>query len=231
MALLIALVTATVVSVGMQYVVIHTLPNAAVSTKPAADSAQHFLGPSGARFVAAGALVSVFGYLSANMLHTPRLTFAMGEQGDFPAFFSRVHLRFRTPYVSIAIFAVVLLIFSVAGTYRWNVTLSAVSRLFIYGSVAVALPVLRRKRPLIDAFRLPNATLFVTLAIAFTATLATRIDFRGFTVVASTFMVAGLNWFWARRRPKPSNEQPAAEFPAAGPSPTSTTGSPRITRS
>jgi amino acid transporter len=199
-ALLIALVTATLISVGMQYVVIHTLPQAAASTKPAADSAQHFLGPLGARFIAAGALVSVYGFLSANMLHTPRLTFAMGEQGDFPAFFSKVHPYFRTPYVSIAIFAAILIIFSVAGSYRWNATLSAVSRLFIYASIAAALPVLRRKQPNADAFRLPNGTLFSALAIAFTAILATRMDFPGFVVVASTATVAGLNWLWARRR-------------------------------
>jgi amino acid transporter len=226
-ALLIALVTATVISIGMQYVVIHTLPHAAASTTPAADSAQRFLGPLGARFISAGALVSVFGFLSANMLHTPRLTFAMGEQGDYPAFFSKVHPRFRTPYASIAIFAVVLIIFSVAGTYRWNVTLSAVSRLFIYGSIAAALPILRRKRPNADAFRLPHGTLFSALAIAFTATLATRIDFRGFVVVASTFTVACLNWLWARKRPQlwASKERPAAEVPGEGPPPTCATGS------
>jgi APA family basic amino acid/polyamine antiporter len=121
-ARLIALTTATFLYVAVQYIVIHTLPTATTAAKPIADAAQHFLGPLGASLIAPGALISVYGYLSANMLHTPRLTFAMGEQGDFPAFFAAVHPRFRTPYVSIVAFAVLLVIFSVAGNFQWNAT-------------------------------------------------------------------------------------------------------------
>ena len=122
-ALLVSIATATLVFVSLQYVVIHILPNAAASAKPAADAAQRFLGPLGASLVAGGALVSIYGYLSANLLHSPRLTFAMGEQGDFPAWFAAVHPRFRTPYVSIVLFAVLVIGFSVAGSFRWNAVL------------------------------------------------------------------------------------------------------------
>jgi APA family basic amino acid/polyamine antiporter len=198
-ALLMALGTATFLSVAVQYVVIHTLPTATTAAKPVADAARHFLGPFGSSVIAAGALVSVYGYLSANMLHTPRLTFAMGEQGDFPAFFAAIHPRFRTPYMSIAIFAVLLVIFSVAGTYRWNVTLAAVSRLFIYASIAAALPVLRRKQPHANAFRLPGAMFFVVLALVFTGVLVTAIHLGGLVVLAVTFALALLNWLWVVR--------------------------------
>ena len=101
------------------------------------------------------------------------------------------------------IFTVVLMIFATTGNYRWNVTLSAVSRLFIYGSIVAALPVLRRKSSSVNAFRLPHATLMVTLALAFIGVLVTRMDSRGFGVVAVTFALAGLNWVWARMRPQP----------------------------
>src|SRR5258708_18441825 len=131
-ALLVALTTATFLYASVQYVVIYTLPTATTAAKPVADAAWHFLGSFGSSLIAAGALISVYGYLSANMLHTPRLTFAMGERGDFPAFFAAVHSRFRTPYVSIVTFAVVLVIFSIAGSYQWNAISSAVSRLFLY---------------------------------------------------------------------------------------------------
>src|SRR5215471_7732101 len=96
-----------------------------------------------------------------------------------------------------------LMIFATTGNYRWNVTLAAVSRLFIYGSIVAALPVLRRKSSSVDAFRLPHATLMVTLALAFIGVLITRTDTRGFAVVAGTSALAGLNWVWARPRPKP----------------------------
>ena len=201
-ALLIALGTATLLSVAVQYIVVHTLPTATTAAKPVADAARHFLGPFGASLIAAGALVSVYGYLSANMLHTPRLTFAMGEQGDFPVFFAAIHPRFHTPYVSIVIFAVLLVIFSVAGTYRWNVTLAAVSRLFIYASIAAALPVLRRKQPHADAFRLPGGMFFVVLGLVFTGVLVTAIHLGGLVVLAVTFTLALLNWLWAARYPR-----------------------------
>jgi basic amino acid/polyamine antiporter, APA family len=201
-ALLIALATATFLYAAVQYIVIHTLPTATTAAKPVADAAQHFLGPFGASLIAAGALISVYGYLSANMLHTPRLTFAMGEQGDFPDFFAAVHPRFRTPYVSIVTFAVLLVIFSVAGSYRWNVTLSAVSRLFIFASIAAALPVLRRKQPHADAFRLPAGMFVVVFALLFTGVLITKIHRGGLMVLAVTFALALLNWLWAVRYPR-----------------------------
>jgi amino acid transporter len=39
----------------------------------------------------------VVGYLSANMLGVPRITFALAENGDFPSVFAAIHSRFRTP--------------------------------------------------------------------------------------------------------------------------------------
>jgi amino acid transporter len=126
----------------------------------------------------------------------------MGEQGDLPAFFAAVHPHFRTPYVSILAFAVLLVIFSVAGSFQWNAILSAVSRLFIYASVAVALPVLRRKQPHTDAFRLPGGMFFVVLALLFTGVLASRIRLGGLIVLAVTFALALLNWLWTERYPR-----------------------------
>jgi APA family basic amino acid/polyamine antiporter len=77
---LIAIARATVLYAAVHYIVIHTLPQAAASGKPVVDSAHRVLGPVGALLVAAGILVSAYGYLSANMLHAPRLAFAMGER-------------------------------------------------------------------------------------------------------------------------------------------------------
>jgi len=43
------------------------------------------------------------------------------------------------------IFAAVLLLFSIAGNFRWSALLSSAARLFVYGSVAAALPALKQK--------------------------------------------------------------------------------------
>jgi APA family basic amino acid/polyamine antiporter len=199
-ALLYAIVITTMLYIAVQYLVIHTLANPGATNKPVVDSARQFLGPTGVLIVAAGTLVSAYGYLSANMLHTPRITFAMGERGDFPAFFSAIHPSFRTPYLSIVAFTLPLIVFSIGGDFRWNATLSAVSRLFIYGSVVAALPVLRRKHPVTSGFRLPYGGLFAALGIIFTGALVTRMHLAEFIVISITFALALLNWLWARNR-------------------------------
>lgn len=200
-ALFTAIAATTLLYVAVQYLVIHTIPNAGASTAPAVDSARGFLSPLAVQIVAAGTLVSAYGYMSANMLHTPRITFAMGERGDFPAFFGKVHPRFRTPHVSIVIFAVVLLIFSIAGNFKWNAMLSSVARLFVYGSVAAALPALRRKQPNADRFRLPFGYLIAAIALLFTGVLVTRMHLGELIVISITATLAFVNWLWIRNRP------------------------------
>jgi amino acid transporter len=75
-------------------------------------------------------------------------------------------------------------------------------QLVLYASIAAALPVLRRKQPHTDAFRLPGGMFFVVLALLFTAVLATRIRLGGLMVLAVTFALALLNWLWTARYPR-----------------------------
>jgi len=199
-ALFTAIAATTLLYIAVQYLVIHTIPNAGASSAPVVDSARRFLSPLGVQIVAAGTLVSAYGYLSANMLHTPRITFAMGERGDFPAFFGRIHPRFRTPHLSIVIFAIVLLIFSIAGNFKWNAMLSSVARLFVYGSVAAALPALRKKQPHADRFHLPFGIPMAVLALLFTGILVTRMHLGELILISVTATLAFGNWLWTRNR-------------------------------
>ena len=103
-ALFTALITCTLLYSAIQWVVVGILPDPAHSERPLADVARLVFGNGGAAFVSVGALVSVYGYLSANMLGVPRITFALAENGDFPSIFAAIHPRFRTPYFSILAF-------------------------------------------------------------------------------------------------------------------------------
>jgi amino acid transporter len=98
------------------------------------------------------------------------------------------------------IFAVVLLAFSIAGNFKWNALLSSVARLFVYGSVAAALPALRKKQPQAERFRLPFGNLLALLALLFTGILVTRMHWGEFLVISITAALAFLNWLWARKR-------------------------------
>ena len=194
-----ALVICTAVYALIQWVVVGVLPGPAQSERPLADVARLAIGQGGAALVAIGALVSVYGYLSANMLATPRITFALAEQGDFPSVFALVHRRFRTPYFSIFVFGMLVWILALVGSFTWNVTLSAGSRLFYYGVVCAALPVLRRKHVSPALFRLPAGTWISLLGVLTCAGLLTRIDYSKSAIILGAVAVALLNWLLVRR--------------------------------
>lgn len=198
-ALLTALGIVCVVYTAVQFVTVATLPDAGSSLRPLADSARRFLGSSSAIAIALAALVSAYGYLSANLLHAPRITYALGKEGDFPSFFAGIHPKYRTPHVSIAIYAVLVFVFASLGTFQWNATLSAVSRLTVYGAMALSVPVLRRRHDEKAQFQLPVPYLFSGLALLFSIVLLTQMGRGEFIVVSSTCAIALFNWLLVRR--------------------------------
>jgi basic amino acid/polyamine antiporter, APA family len=200
-ALLIGLAVVAVIYTLVQVVVGGTLADPAASQRPLSESAGHIFGSGAAAAIAVGALVSIYGYLSANMLHTPRLTFALAERGDFPGIFARIHRRYQTPHVSIVLYTVLLLVFTLWGNFRWNITLSAIARLFTYSSVAVALLILRHKNPRADAFRLPAGKALAVVAILFCVVLLVRAPMSNFWVVIATAALAAINWAVVRKPP------------------------------
>ena len=201
--LFVALITCIVVYTLIQWVVVHLLPDAAHSARPLADAARLTMGRAGAILISLGALLSTYGYLSANMLTVPRITYALAEQRDFPAIFAAVHTRFQTPYFSILAFAVLAWAFALMGSFTWNVTLSAVARLFVYAVSCAALPVLRKRRPGQAWFRLPAGKFFTVIALLICVVLCSRIDLSGSLILIATLAIAFVNWLWVRRRPEP----------------------------
>ena len=198
-----ALVTCTVVYGLIQWVVVGVLPNPGHSQRPLADVARILIGHGGAAFIATGALVSVYGYLSGNMLAAPRLTFALAERGDFPALFGVVHSRFRTPYVSIFVFALLVWLLALLGSFAGNATLSAGSRLFYYGVVCAALPVLRRKQTVPAAVQIPGGTALAILGVLICLGMLTQIEYGKSLVLLAAVAVALLNWLAVRGRSRP----------------------------
>jgi APA family basic amino acid/polyamine antiporter len=199
-ALFTALVVCTVIYALIQWVVVGVLPDAAHSQRPLADVARIAVGSLGAALVAVGALIAFYGYLSAKVLAMPRVTFALAEQGDFPKAFAAIHPRFQTPYVSILVFAALVWAFALSGEFKWNITLSAVARLVYYGVCCAALPVLRRRQPRTERFRLPGGNLLAVLGVLICAVLLMQVDFGQSLIVAATILLGLLNWLLVRNR-------------------------------
>ena len=197
-ALFVALAIVTALYTLIQLVVIALLPTL-TTDRPLAEAARQICGGVGAGAMALAAIISVCGHLSASMLAAPRLTFALAEHGDFPRIFAAVNPRFRTPHVSILAFAALTWLLAVHGSFGWNVALSAVARLFTYGAVCAALPVLRRRFPAQNTFRLPAGPLLAALGAVLTTVLAMGMGRTELYILSATALVATLNWLYVRR--------------------------------
>jgi len=199
-ALFVALLVVAFLYTVLQLIVVGALPDAGNSERPLADVARVMMGQGGAALISVGALISVYGYLSANLLAGPRGTFALAERGDFPARFAAIHPRFRTPYFSITVYALLVWAFALLGSFTWNVTLSAVARLLYYGAVCAAVPVLRLKQPGAAAFRLPGGALVPALGVLICLALLTRVDFSKSLILLAVILAATVNWLLTRGR-------------------------------
>jgi APA family basic amino acid/polyamine antiporter len=145
-ALIVALSASVVLFLLIQVVCIGTLPQLAGSERPLADASYSFLGTAGPPIISAGALVGIFGTLNVIMLACTRLPFAMAVQGQLPVQLARVHRRFRTPHVSILVSATAVLLLALSGTFIYAVKVTVITRVIVYASTCVALPILRRRR-------------------------------------------------------------------------------------
>ncbi len=168
----------TVFYVAIQLVSIGTLPDLAASERPIADAATTFLGPFGATFITLGVLVSIFGNVNGGVLTATRTLFAMSEQGDLPKVFEKVHPRYKTPYVSIIVTSVVILILTLQSSFLTAVAIATITRLIVYSTTCLALPVLRRRSDLPPApFIAPFGIVAAVLSIGLIVWLLTNVDF------------------------------------------------------
>ena len=112
---------------------------------PLAEAAGRLLGRFGKALVLAGGTISMFGYVSGDMLGTPRALFALGRDGALPAALSRVHPRYRTPAFAIMIYAVIVAVLSISSSFNQLAVLANVSGLLLYGLCVAASYELQRR--------------------------------------------------------------------------------------
>ena len=99
---------------------------------PLAESAAKFLGNLGRTILLVGATVSAFGFVTSDILSSPRMIFAFGRDGALPQFFAHVHPRYRSPDVAIITYAILAFALSVSGTFEKLAVLSNVAVLLMY---------------------------------------------------------------------------------------------------
>jgi len=129
-----ALVITTIIYILIQIVAQGTLGGdlANYPDAPLAESAVKFLGNIGRTILLAGATMSAFGFVTSDILSSPRMIFAFGRDGALPEFFAHVHSRYRSPDVAIITYATLAFALSVTGTFEQLAVLSNVAVLLMY---------------------------------------------------------------------------------------------------
>lgn len=129
-----ALVLTTIIYIMIQLVAQGTLGSDLANYKdaPLAEAAAKFLGNMGRTTLLAGATISAFGFVTSDILSSPRMIFAFGRDGALPAWFAHVHPRYRSPDVAIITYAVLAFGLSVSGTFEQLAVLSNVAVLLMY---------------------------------------------------------------------------------------------------
>ena len=102
------------------------------SAAPLAEAASRFLGGPGRSLMLTAASISAFGFITSDILSSPRILFAFGRDRFLPKPFAHVHPRFRTPDLAIIAYCAICSILSLSSTFQHLAILSNVAVLVLY---------------------------------------------------------------------------------------------------
>jgi len=142
-----ALLIAIYVGANVAYLRMLSVAEIASTSRVAARSAEISLGSFGATLVALTILVSIVGATNGSALTSARIYFAQARDGLFVSALGRVHPRFKTPHVAIAVQGVWASVLAVSGSYERLFSYVVFTAWIFYGLAVLAVVVLRRRWP------------------------------------------------------------------------------------
>ncbi len=134
----------------------------------------------------------MFGYVSGDMLGTPRALFALGRDGALPSALSRVHPRYRTPALAIVIYGAIVAALSISSSFNQLAVLANVSGLLLYGLCVAASYELQRRdvRMAGKPFDLPGGIAIQAAALVGILWLVSQATRREFVIEAVVLAAA-----------------------------------------
>jgi len=140
LGLLLGLVGILFLYVGLQTVAQGVLGDALADNteSPLAAVAEQVFGGWGGTMLLITAVVSIYATMSGDLLNTPRVLFASARDGNLPRLLARVHPRFRTPHVAILVFASMICVFALTGSFTPLAIVASGSILLVYLGVSLA---------------------------------------------------------------------------------------------
>jgi APA family basic amino acid/polyamine antiporter len=161
------------------------------------------LGDTGATLIALGIAISALGFLSQGMLTTPRVYFAMAEDGLFFRGVAAVNARTHAPVVAILLQGAVAIVIALSGSYG-QILSYVVSVDFIwFGLTGAALFVFRRREGA-AWFQAPGHPVTTALFVAACATVVAATVYNNLadSAVGLLILAAGVPAFlyWQRKQ-------------------------------
>jgi amino acid transporter len=146
-ALFLALGLTTALYMAVQIVAQSVLGDslAIYAEAPLAETAARLFGDAGRALVMVGGMVSMVGYVSGDMLGTPRALFAMAQRRLLPASLAVVHDGYRTPSHAIVVHAASVCFLAATGTFRQLVIFASAATLVLYLMAVAAAWTLQRQ--------------------------------------------------------------------------------------
>lgn len=142
------------------------------------------LGPVGAILILVAAVTSLLGNLHGNLAATPRVTYALAERGELPAFLAAVHPRFASPHGSILFMGALAALFALSGGFVWLAVVSVLARLVVYAVTIAAW--------LKSGGRSSGERILATVAILLCAAVATQASLAAWLTLLSLAAVGAL---------------------------------------
>lgn len=189
-AIYLALALTTLLYILIQLVAQGTLGTARLgdnTVAPLAEAAGVFLGNFGRILLLVGATISSFGYVTSDILNTPRTLFAFGRDGVLPKWFAHVHPRFRSPDVAIVVYAALALVLALSSSFEGLAIMANVAALLLYILCCAASWELQRRNVRSDGkpFGFPGAQVVPFVAIGFIIWILAHATTREFAVLGA----------------------------------------------
>lgn len=141
---------------NMAYLAVLPASEIAKSKLVAADVAERVFGAAGLFFVSATVMLSTFGTLTGSVMTSPRIWFAMADDGLLFRKVASVHPRFETPYVAILIATALGVTFVLLRTFEQLADTFVTAIIPFYALAVAAIFPLRRRAGFTPRFRTPG---------------------------------------------------------------------------
>jgi basic amino acid/polyamine antiporter, APA family len=213
-AILTAMAVVTVIYILLQIVAQGTLGAALVgSSTPLADAAGKVMGSFGVGLISLGVILSTFGYLSGMTLAVPRALYALSRDGVLPAALSRVHSRWRTPWVAILVQMTVVFVLAVTSGFELLAIIANGAVLLVFLASAAATIQLRRRDVRAGGvpFRLPGGPAIPVLAGIVILILLSSVTLREWMVLVGVMVVSALLYLATARYRRAPRAEASAE--------------------